>query len=123
MTIDQPQANIELPEELKKAIEKSRNIVTVNQSEANRLGELIVSREYEIREQQKAQFDLEEKVKSLTSTAENLKESIASSNRELLEIEGRKNKASGELSLIQGSLLAVKNFLEEIQNGNKDTAN
>lgn len=123
MTIEQPQENLQLPEELKKAIEKSRNIVTVNQSEANRLGELIVSREYQIREQQKQQFDLEEKVKTLTSTFDNLKESIASANKELLEIEGRKNNASGELSLIQGSLLAVKNFLEEIQNGNKDTAN
>ncbi len=63
--IDQPQANVELPAELAKAIERARNIVTVNEAEALRLEALATSSRYTVNELHKEHVELEGKVDEL----------------------------------------------------------
>lgn len=66
--IEQPQANIELPAELARAIEQSRNIVTVNEAEALRLQELANSMKYTVNELHKEEVELEGNVLNLRAS-------------------------------------------------------
>jgi len=91
--MNQPQENIQLPENLKKAIEKSRNIVTINEAEAVRLQGLITSYEYTIRQLHNQKNELEEKVKVLNGSLdilenqkENLDSEIISKNEKIKEL-------------------------------------
>lgn len=109
--IESPQSDIKLPPELQKAIEHSRNVVTINESEANRLGELIQSREYTIREQQKEMAELTGKIAKLQLDSANCENILNDLNKSILDKNTEKVKIDNELAVLRGSLSALKDFL------------
>lgn len=55
----QPSPDVTLPEELQRAVDASRNLVTINEAEAIRLRELANSSQYTVNELHKAKIDAE----------------------------------------------------------------
>jgi len=114
MSMSAPQSDIRLPAELEKAIERSRNVVTINESEAARLGELIVSREYEIREQQKQIADLGERILMLQKKEKELEGAVAELDQEILALNATKFETTNEYNLVRGSLASLRDFLAKV---------
>lgn len=65
MAINQPSPDVTLPEELQRAVDASRNLVTVNEAEAIRLRELANSSQYTVNELHKAKADMEAQIAGL----------------------------------------------------------
>lgn len=105
--INQPQEDIKIPENLKKAIENSRNIVTINEAESARLRSLIISSEYTIRQLHNQEVDLDEKIKILTGTLDiledqklDLEKYISDAEKELEEVKKNSLKRKEEIELL-----------------------
>ncbi len=109
--VEIPQSDIRLPAELEKAIQHSRNVVTINESEASRLGELVLSREYTIREQQKTIAESERKLSELESNISNQEKIFLVLNKDIADKNAEKLKLENDLHLLRSSLLALKNLL------------
>jgi len=65
MSLNQPSPDFALPEEIQKAVDASRNLVTVNEAEAIRLRELAVSSQYTVNELHKSKVELESALSAL----------------------------------------------------------
>lgn len=109
--MNSPQEDIKLPAELAKAIERSRNVVTINESESARLGELIMSREYTIREQQKEIASNEEKLALQKGQLSKAEIALNGYNKEIAEKTNAKIKIENEHAIVQGSLKSLRDFL------------
>lgn len=88
--LTQPSEAVTLPEDVRAAIEQSRNIVTINEAEALRLRELAISHQYTVNELHKQKVELEEQV-------EKLEKKLAISHGLVAEVETRMEQKSGEL--------------------------
>lgn len=95
--INQPSPDVTLPEDLKRAIEDSRNIVSVNEAEALRLRELALSSQYSVNELQKTKKDLDDAVLILTESKETLKNDVVALQNEIKELQDEKSAVSKSL--------------------------
>lgn len=84
--IDQPQSNIELPADLARAIEQSRNMVTVNEAEALRLEELARSSRYTVNELHKEQVELIGRIDDLRRLRNTLDQEVNTNRQTLFDI-------------------------------------
>lgn len=98
--LTQPSEAVTLPEDVRAAIEQSRNIVTINEAEALRLRELATSHQYTVNELHKQKVELEEQV-------EILEKKLAISHIVVDEIEIRVEQKGGELRQAEHALSVV----------------
>jgi chromosome segregation ATPase len=139
--INTPSENPNIPENLKKAIENSRNVITINEVEAQRLGQLSRSLEYTIGEQNKEILEkkgfIEELSKKLTDLSDkimansskidlqggvikeneeilrSLKTTQETINLELLEREKKIQNEEERLSILGKELKVMESSIEE----------
>ncbi len=72
MGINQPSEDLALPEDIRAAIERSKNLVTTNEAEALRLQELAISSQYTVNELHKQKIELERQISSLQEKCDSL---------------------------------------------------
>lgn len=104
--INQPQEDIALPENLKKAIEKSKNIVTINEAEALRLKSLIVSSEYTVSQLHNQEVELNEKIERLSGTLDILE----AQNK---DAENKLELKKEEINVLEDKYISIKKNIDK----------
>lgn len=112
MTLNVPQSDVVLPEDIKRAVENARNNVTVAEAEVNRLRGLVVSMEYTIGENNKTIKDLEDKIATLKE-----QENELTLNADILA--SKAVKAQGDLDVVTEQLDAVNAQIKAIEDSIK----
>ena len=119
--INSPQDNIKLPEDIERAIEKSKNLITTNESEAKRLQNLSISLTYTIDQLHIEEKSLNEKILSLKDDIQKLEkeynllnESIENKKTELKNTDIKiKEKRDIFDNLNQKILIQEKDFISK----------
>lgn len=112
MSITQPSDNLELPADVIAAIERSRNLISINEAEAIRLRELALSSQYTVNELHKQKVELEEQVANLRQMAEKLNVESAAARDTLREKRSAIVEAEENIARINNEAAETKRLLD-----------
>src|SRR3990167_6843209 len=112
---NQPSENVALPENVQRAVEQSRNLVTINEAEAKRLKELALSSQYTVDELHKQKVELEAQIESILTRKTKLLKEEESVVKSLEEKKTCIEELSQETNFLMGKIEKAKYLLKTIE--------